>query len=414
MNLAQPFYVLALILGIIFGLSPHAHALPVVQDFLSGPSGSYLSVWDENGTKTTAQATGAVGSNFTSLGMNYTITSGTVRTVAVGGDAQAAVTAAVNGDQVLLMGGNYGLIEFRSKTGVDLTCLPGAVCSVLQIESLAGSGQTFACNDCGIANIRTQSASVGPWMHFGKVGTKTGLRIVGNTAEDVGNSASGALITIKEADNTKILRNTSLNTGVNGANTAQNIYFGGEGVNSGLEIAWNVTRNHLGGRHIQIYGHTCGERLTGLSIHHNNISNDPGFSGGGNTGILVSHSDCQAGTNQTGDGWIVDANVSGNLVHDIANGSGIRYETSDLTGEPGTFATTTNNMIYNTGDAPIQVSYAKGNVSSGNCMDGASDWKGPKGAAFTVNTGGPYTSVNDLTTWPNCPTPPTNPTPCGQ
>lgn len=380
----------------------------IIQDFLDGPSGSYVSVWttsgpaitDPDGVMTRTQVTGGVGSVVTVNGASYEITSGAVITVPVGGNAQTAVTAAASGDQVVLMGGNYALIEFRSKTGVDLTCFPGATCNVLQIESLSGSGQTFACNNCGISNIRTQSASVGPWMHFGKVGTKTGLRIIGNHAEDVGNSASGALVTIKEADNTKILMNTSLNTGVSGANTAQNIYFGGEAVNAGLEIAWNTLRNHLGGRHIQIYGHTCGERLTGLEIHNNTISNDPGFSGGGNTGILVSHSDCAAGTNQSGDGWIVDASVHDNVVHDIASGNGIRYETSDLPGEPGTFATTTNNVIYNTGDAPIQVSYAKGNVSSGNCMEGTIDWQGPKASAYSL--GGVYSSSGDSSAYPSC------------
>jgi len=147
------------------------------------------------------------------------------------------------------------------------------------------------------------------WGHGGHI------RIVRNTADRF--DSNYGTFEINDCTGCKVLGNHVHHSGLPGNKFSHLIYYTGNGPASGLEIAWNVVHDEVGGRGIQVYGHAANETLSGLSIHDNvvyNIALD---------GILVGASDAASGP------WISDALVYNNVVYN-AGGRGFRVETPGL------------------------------------------------------------------------------------
>ncbi len=110
-------------------------------------------------------------------------------------------------------------------------------------------------------------------------------RVVGNVFTNIGFFDEG-VITFDEASHTRILGNYLFDYGVADENNSHGIYHGGvASTNTDIEIAYNRMVKQRGGRHIQLYGHTEGERTTDIRIHHNEIDTGP------YDGILLGSSD---------------------------------------------------------------------------------------------------------------------------
>ncbi|MHB8793336.1 MAG: hypothetical protein ACYC6O_08375 [Thermoleophilia bacterium] len=128
-------------------------------------------------------------------------------------------------------------------------------------------------------------------------------RVVGNVFTNIGFFDEG-VITFDEASHTRILGNYLFDYGVPDENNSHGIYHGGVGsANTDLEVAYNRMVQQRGGRHIQLYGHTAGERTTNVLIHHNEIDTGP------YDGILLGSSDAEG----SGE-WIVGVEVYDNTI----------------------------------------------------------------------------------------------------
>ncbi|HXH02188.1 MAG TPA: right-handed parallel beta-helix repeat-containing protein [Candidatus Competibacteraceae bacterium] len=177
-----------------------------------------------------------------------------------------------------------------------------------------------------IAKLSLQAESSA--LDFTQGRESRGIRIVGNEAGNI-RSAYGT-IGMKACSDCQILGNHVHNSGQPGKKLAHLIYYGGYGIGANVEIAWNHLHDELGGRCIQVYGHTDDDRLSGLSIHDNYIYNCP-FDG-----ILVGKSDAEFKS------WVKDAQVYNNVVIN-AGGAGIRIDSPEVE------VRITHNTLYGNG-----------------------------------------------------------------
>ncbi len=100
-------------------------------------------------------------------------------------------------------------------------------------------------------------------------------RVIGNVFTNIGYFDEGVL-TFDEASHTRVLGNYLFDYGVPDENNSHGIYHGGvASTNTDLEVAYNRLVRQRDGRHIQLYGHTAGERTTNVRIHHNDIDTGP-------------------------------------------------------------------------------------------------------------------------------------------
>lgn len=151
-------------------------------------------------------------------------------------------------------------------------------------------------------------------------------RMVGNVALGATRECQDGVFTVAggysaggTASDWKILGNTISNNGRYKQDHA--IYIQGYGTNQDIEIAWNKITNEVGGRAIQIYGHTTGDRVERVQIHDNEIVDDY------RDGILVGGSD--------GGSMIVsDIRIYNNLITRAGRcvDSGIRVSNPSATG----------------------------------------------------------------------------------
>ncbi len=254
-------------------------------------------------------------------------------------DLSAAMSKVVAGDVVYVRAGSYPeVLKSSYSTNLYISGKNGTAGFPIAIvaypgesATIGGSGSTRtgrtiffegSSHDWTIAKFTLTATSSA--TQFGGAGDAARLRLIGNTASGVG-STYGTLI-VKSCSNCKILGNHIYNSGTPGNKLAHLIYYGGYGVGNGLEIAWNLLHDELGGRCIQVYGHLDGDRLSGLSIHDNIVYNCP------YDGILVGASDAAYKP------WISDAAVYNNIVYNT--GGGIRID------NPGVAARVLHNTLH--------------------------------------------------------------------
>lgn len=156
------------------------------------------------------------------------------------------------------------------------------------------------------------------------------IRIVGN--EIYNYPSYYGSIEFSSCHDCKVLGNHIYNSGQEENKLAHLIYYGGYGAGSNVEIAWNLLHDELGGRCIQVYGHSDDDYLTGLSIHDNLLYNCP------YDGIIIGASDASV------QDWVKDAVVYNNIVYNTGSAqtswwSGIRIN------NPGVELKLFNNII---------------------------------------------------------------------
>lgn len=96
--------------------------------------------------------------------------------------------------------------------------------------------------------------------------TGLGQRIVGN---DLSNGGEGNKIGVfGNTSAIKILGNSMRSNGTTDGKS-YDIYIQGFGINRDIEVGWNELRDRKGGRSMQVFGHTAGDRVDKLVIHDN-------------------------------------------------------------------------------------------------------------------------------------------------
>jgi len=271
------------------------------QDLVRGPSGSPVRGWCADGSSQMVNA----GSDTTLCGdpLQFEITQGQIIHVSGG-----TLPDANNGDLIIATGIFNGTVNCAGRSVAWCGDRNNGV-------SLLGQDALITRNiDLGVNNVSDITvAGLEMTARFSGNrggGVKTNIRIVNNYVHDNAAGNGGAFGSFMNSPNLKILGNHTNRTGIAGQNNAHSIYYGGGGNITGVEIAYNLTENHQGGRCIQIYGHRSNEYLADLHIHHNTTRNC-----NGNAAILISHTDGQSGSPDNRS-WIDSVIVEDNICED--------------------------------------------------------------------------------------------------
>jgi hypothetical protein len=94
-------------------------------------------------------------------------------------------------------------------------------------------------------------------------------RLVGNEIHGAKDACMNGVVEAQGSSDWKILGNYLHDNG--NTKLEHGVYLGGYGTQRGWEIAHNRIGAQKGGRAIQLYGHTAGDRIDGVSIHDNDI-----------------------------------------------------------------------------------------------------------------------------------------------
>ena len=226
-------------------------------------------------------------------------------------------------------GGGQAILCGKSNTTIRPA--PGArvVIDCSQVTGWdAGTGDLV---NATVSGLEFDCGGTGRAMRASRRGTRTNLRIENNYVHDARSGNSGAFGEFSSTIDLFIIGNRIERTGVPGQNNAHAIYHGGRGTNRNVHIEGNRITNHVGGRAIQVYGHSAGETMTGLFIERNEVTDYAG-----NAAILVSRSD---GPDK---GWVKDATIRGNIV---INGRGAAVDLRC----PGAVVTLQDNLSEGTG-----------------------------------------------------------------
>jgi hypothetical protein len=322
---------------------------------LTTGSGSGISLTTSSGSETnqiafTARTTGNIyyisqaDGNNSYTGLSPVATTGTNGPWA---DLSVFITHLHAGDVVYVRAGNYTAYDARGggatdwgttlyyidDTGPDGTAsLPVAIIGYPGENPVVGApnGKRDILIQANYITVAKLTFGNNVQEAISNGGGQSGIRFVGNQASGLVNTPYD-VIGMSECTNCQILGNILHDSGQAGNKEAHLIYYGGYGVGANVEIAYNTVYNELGGRGIQVYGHTATDSLTGLSIHNNIAYNNP------YDGILVGYSDDNSDL-----AWIHDASIQNNLVY--GNGdNGIRID------NPGVTATVSNNTAYGNG-----------------------------------------------------------------
>jgi hypothetical protein len=94
-------------------------------------------------------------------------------------------------------------------------------------------------------------------------------RFVGNEVHGATDACSNGVVEAQGSSGWKILGNYIHDNG--NTKLEHGVYLGGYGTQQGWEIAYNRIGAQKGGRAVQLYGHTAGDRIEQVSIHDNEI-----------------------------------------------------------------------------------------------------------------------------------------------
>ena len=284
-------------------------------------------------------------------------------------------------------GGAFGAVIWadNSRQGLAVIGYPGERV-VLDISGGLSGFDTIDDNrDWTIANMECDGggSNATQCITANRRGTRTNLRVVGMYSHDTSAIISGAFGVFGSTQNVYVLGNFSENTGVDGSNNAHVLYHVGQNDNDNVNFDYNRIRNHVGGRAIQIFGHTPGETMDGLRIRYNDIENIQGAS----DAILVSHSDSDPGSPPSSltRAWINDALIQGNTARGVSrNGVSIRAAIADVIID--------DNVIFDIGGPSIFIDFVKTARIANNCLDEAPQ----------LNQTSGVTQENNRTDYPNC------------
>lgn len=357
-------------------VSPPSTGGPVVlyTDMLSAPAGAWVTIWGRRfGTSGTVVFGGsssttsfswseqmvvyqipagtAVGSYTVQLrtssgtlsnSLPLSVHQGTVRFVTSTSGVLAGLSSLTTGDVLYFRAGNYTTNTiFNSVVSWNNTSVTGTQSRPLALVAYPGETVVLGDNSLerGIYTERPSSVPNLDYVTYSKFtvrgrclafqvgGRSHNGRIVGNDMWGQGGSGcvDGA-IALQGNSGWKIIGNTLHDNSSNASKYNHGIYLAGFGTNSNIEIAWNVIRNHRGGRGIQFYGHVANDSITNVRVHDNELY------GVDRDGILLGSSD-------GGTMGLSDVQVYNNIIYRAGRcvGFGLRVQNP----------TATNIEVYN-------------------------------------------------------------------
>jgi hypothetical protein len=169
-------------------------------------------------------------------------------------------------------------------------------------------------------------------------------RLVGNEVHGAKDACMNGIVEAQGSSDWKILGNYIHDNG--NTKLEHGVYLGGYGTQRNWEIAYNRIGAQKGGRAIQLYGHTAGDRIENVSIHDNDIS------GVDRDGIVLGATDADVLN-------LANITIYNNLFHQAGRcvGHGVRIGNNTATG-----VRIVHNTFYDNGSGSVACDQSTGQV----------------------------------------------------